>query len=46
MDHASREQRYTPFIILVLVAALVATLGLWATEESRGTSGPATGQGA
>jgi TRAP-type mannitol/chloroaromatic compound transport system substrate-binding protein len=43
MGHASREQRYTPFIILVLVAALVATLGLWATDEARSTSGPAEG---
>jgi len=45
MGHASREQRYTPFIILALVAVLVATLGLWATEEARSTSGPAEGAG-
>jgi len=41
MGHAPREQRYSPFIILALVAALVATLGLWATDAARKTSGPA-----
>ena len=37
----SPEQRYTPFVILALVAALVLTIGLWAAEkagESRGTA--------
>jgi TRAP-type mannitol/chloroaromatic compound transport system substrate-binding protein len=28
------EKRYTPFIILALVAALVATLGFWARDRS------------
>jgi len=43
MGHASREQRYSPLIILVLVAALVATVGLWATDKARKTSGPEHG---
>jgi len=40
MGHASREQRYSPFIILALVAALVATIGLWAADVARGRAGP------
>ena len=40
MGHTSRERRYSPFIILALVAALVATLGLWAADATRRTSGP------
>ena len=28
------ERRYSPLIILMLVAALVVTLGLWATERA------------
>lgn len=34
MGNASTEKRYTPLIILVLVAALVVTLGLWATDRA------------
>ena len=34
MGIASTEKRYTPLIILLLVAALVATLGLWATDRA------------
>ena len=34
MATGSLEKRYTPFIILLLVAALVATLGLWAADRS------------
>jgi len=34
MGQAPTETRYTPFIILLLVAALVATLGLWAADRS------------
>ncbi len=30
----SPETRYTPFIILVLVAALVAVIGLWAADKA------------
>jgi TRAP-type mannitol/chloroaromatic compound transport system substrate-binding protein len=33
MGQAPTETRYTPFIILLLVAALVATLGLWAADR-------------
>ena len=46
MGNASSEQRYSPFIILALVAALVATLGLWASSEFRRGStvdGPSAG---
>jgi TRAP-type mannitol/chloroaromatic compound transport system substrate-binding protein len=44
----NREKRYTPILILVLVAALVVVIGLWATERSArtvadGTSGEVTG---
>lgn len=41
MGNSSWERQYTPIIILALVAALVATLGLWASEkfgESGGSS--------
>ena len=41
MGTASLEKRYTPLIILSLVAALVAVLGLWAVDraaEGRGDS--------
>ena len=45
MAAASTEQRYTPYIILALVAALVLVIALWATGragESKGvTAGPA-----
>jgi TRAP-type mannitol/chloroaromatic compound transport system substrate-binding protein len=34
MPSASPEQRYSPLIILLLVAALVATIGLWATDRA------------
>ncbi len=34
MGQAPTETRYSPFIILLLVAALVATLGLWAADKS------------
>jgi len=34
MDKTATEKRYTPLIILLLVAALVATLGLWATDRA------------
>ena len=34
MGNTSLERRYTPLIILLLVAALVATIGLWATERA------------
>ena len=33
MGKSSTEKQYTPIIILALVAALVATLGLWASEK-------------
>ena len=36
MSTASTEKRYTPLIILILVAALVTTLGLWARDKSIG----------
>jgi TRAP-type mannitol/chloroaromatic compound transport system substrate-binding protein len=35
----SGEQRFTPFIILALVAALVLTIGLWASEKARESGG-------
>lgn len=45
MAAGSVEQRYTPLIILLLVAALVLVLGLWATSRAREgnavTAGPA-----
>lgn len=45
MAAGSVERRYTPLIILVLVAALVLVLGLWATSRAKNgeavTSGPA-----
>ena len=34
MGDTSLERRYTPLVILLLVAALVATLGLWAADRS------------
>ena len=34
MPTGSLEQRYTPLIILLLVAALVAVTGLWATDRA------------
>jgi len=34
MAKASREQRYTPLIILALVAALVAVIGLWSVDRA------------
>lgn len=45
MAAGSVEQRYTPLIILLLVAALVLVLGLWATSHAKEgdavTAGPA-----
>ena len=45
MAAGSVEQRYTPLIILLLVAALVLVLGLWATSRAKEgdavTAGPA-----
>jgi TRAP-type mannitol/chloroaromatic compound transport system substrate-binding protein len=45
MAAASAEQRYTPFIILALVAALVLVIALWATgragESKSVSAGPA-----
>ena len=45
MAAASTEQRYTPYIILALVAALVLVIALWATgqagESKSVTAGPA-----
>jgi len=38
MPSASPEQRYSPLIILLLVAALVATIGLWATDRAGSVS--------
>ncbi len=38
MGKAPLEKRYTPLIILLLVAALVTVLGLWATDRA-GSSG-------
>ncbi|MCB1842011.1 MAG: TRAP transporter substrate-binding protein [Halioglobus sp.] len=38
MGEASTEQRYSPLLILVLLAALVVTVGLWARQEA-GASG-------
>lgn len=51
MGQAPTETRYTPFIILLLVATLVATIGLWATDRAgmyqgdhvNGMVGPAGG---
>lgn len=34
MGNATTPKRYAPLIILVLVAALVATLGLWASDRA------------
>ena len=34
MPSASPEQRYSPLIILLLVAALVVTIGLWSTDRA------------
>ncbi len=34
MATGSSEKRYTPLIILLLVAALVAVIGLWATDRA------------
>lgn len=38
MSTSNAQARYTPIIILLLVAALVATLGLWARDKSAGAS--------
>jgi TRAP-type mannitol/chloroaromatic compound transport system substrate-binding protein len=46
MGNSSREKRYSPLIILALVAALVVTLGLWASQragEKRGEFGRTEG---
>ena len=42
MGNPTREQRFTPFIILALVAALVLTLGLWARDVVQGDDARAT----
>ncbi|MEH6589381.1 MAG: TRAP transporter substrate-binding protein DctP [Halioglobus sp.] len=42
--NASRETRYTPVIILFLVAALVAVIALWAVEKT--STGSASGRDA
>ena len=34
MGKTATEKRYTPLIILLLVAALVVTLGLWAKDRA------------
>ena len=34
MTTAPAEKRFTPIIILLLVAALVAVIALWATEKA------------
>ena len=34
MGNAASGKRYTPLVILLLVAALVVTLGLWATDRA------------
>ncbi len=39
MGNTATEKRYTPLIILLLVAALVATMGLWATDRAGGKKG-------
>ncbi len=43
MATTSREKRYAPIIILLLVAALVAVVGMWASERASGVA--ASGQG-
>jgi TRAP-type mannitol/chloroaromatic compound transport system substrate-binding protein len=40
MGNASLEKRYTPLIILLLVAALVAVLGLWAASQAQESHSP------
>lgn len=44
MANAPLEKRYTPLIILLLVAALVTVLGLWATDRA-GSSGTESNSG-
>jgi TRAP-type mannitol/chloroaromatic compound transport system substrate-binding protein len=39
MGNSSREKSYSPLIILALVAALVTTLGLWASQRAGEKSG-------
>ena len=43
MAAATTEQRYTPFIILALVAALVLVIALWATGRAGASKSVATG---
>ena len=44
MSNSSNQVSYSPLVILALVAALVATLALWATEKtSQHTSGTVAG---
>jgi TRAP-type mannitol/chloroaromatic compound transport system substrate-binding protein len=46
MGNASTGKRYTPLVILLLVAALVITLGLWATDRvNRGQATQSTEPG-
>ena len=44
MASSSAERQYSPLIILVLVAALVAVLGLWAVDRA-GSGQPITATG-
>jgi len=48
MGETSGERRYAPLLILLLVAALVATLGLWARDRAAGggAAGADAGQAA
>ena len=41
MNTDPQASRYSPVVILVLLAALVLTLGLWATDRSSHTAEPA-----
>ncbi|MDG2273610.1 MAG: TRAP transporter substrate-binding protein [Halioglobus sp.] len=48
MSNTSEEKQYTPLVILLLAAALVATLGFWAaerlgTKQARSNDGPTAG---
>ncbi len=43
MATGSLERRYAPLIILLLVAALVTVVGLWAAERAGSMGGPSAG---
>ncbi|RLA49111.1 MAG: ABC transporter substrate-binding protein [Gammaproteobacteria bacterium] len=45
MGTASLEKRYTPMIILLLVAALVTVLGMWAVDRTGTSRGGASAKG-